>query len=1190
MGKVFQATDRLTGSTIAIKQVTTKVDKLLFNSQDTSSDAHVALAREFRVLSSLRHPNIISVLNYGFEERLPYLAMEFLDDAQTVVAASRHKPLKYKVNLLIQLLQSLVYLHRRGIFHRDLKPANVMVTADDTVKVLDFGLATEPSQETDIVGTLPYMAPELFRENVYDVRSDLYSVGVIAYEMLAGKYPFFADSSTALIRSILLETPNADVLNEAIYNAIVLEEDSDVANLLKDAADTFILEDRQLPDTGGEGVPVPEPVRPIGALTHIVLRLLEKDPKLRYPDAQSVINDIYRGMGEAPPSESVEIRESFLQAARFVGRSAEVQKLRSATEMMVNEKRGGTWLIAGESGVGKSRLTDEVYAYTVTRGVEVLRGQARREGQIPYQVWRDVLRWLVIAVDVTDFEASILKTLLPDIGTLLGRDIPDSGDVDPAAAQERLLNTVETLFTRFADRPLMLVMEDMHWAGSESLTLFDRLQKLVETQPLLLLATYRDDERPDLPTQIPDSHVLKLNRLESEHIAELSGSMLGPTGTQPHIVEFLQRETEGNVFFLVEIMRSLAQEAGQLENISQMELPETVSAGGIEAIIQQRLSYVAPENRLLLDIAAVMGRQLDLDVLRELTNGLALEYWLNSISNAAIIEVREGDWRFSHDKIRAGIEDRIEDAQSKTLHSQIGQAIESAYPDGETQAARLAYHWQQAEIPGSEAYYRMVAGEQAMSSGAYDEALEFLNRASELRQHNAHLDLVKLERLLGETHHGLGQLDESQEHLVQSLALQSEYVPQSKAALGVKLAREMTRQMLHRALPRLLVNNSTPMTNNAIEKIRALDRLSELYYHDDRSFWTLYAGFRAVNVAESFAPSPERARSYGTMSIIAGTTPMRNWLAKNYSKWAFELAEELDPQRSLGYIGMATGVYRSGVGLWDAIYKDAGRSVTIAEQLGDYRLLGQSLIVIGTALHYEGKFMESLAEYRRLHQVGLRSGDLQLQAWGLGGIGQNELRLGRLDEAIQHLEESLVLYNQVADSSLQLRSVGLLLLAHMRKGDIGKAHAAADDARELIAGQPLPSSNGRFEGYRGVTELTMYEWERDVKNPEKKKAVKKAMSGMRRFINVFPFGDPTHSCWEGTFYFLNGNLEKAHQSWASAIDDSTALSMPFESAMGYFERGRLTRNVADLQEARNIFEQLGAELDVQRVDAVQIKK
>ncbi|MEM7119302.1 MAG: serine/threonine-protein kinase, partial [Chloroflexota bacterium] len=347
MGIVHRATDRLTGETVALKQVFLPVTQLFFASRppsQTTRELRLALAHEFQTLASMRHPNIISVLDYGFDEaERPFFTMDYLENAQTILAAGNGRSAAEKINLLLQTLEALAYLHRRGILHRDIKPGNILVV-DDNVRVLDFGLSATKEQATESVGSWQYMAPEVLQGGAAREATDLYAVGVLAFQLFAGEHPF--DLYAADIRSVMIEAE---------------------------------------PDWRKLGVDQ--------RLTAVIRTLLAKKPALRPQTANEAIRAFNAVLGQSSSQETavsrrqLAIRESYLQAAKFVGRQAEVVQLTAALQE-AKDGQGSAWLIGGESGVGKSRLIAEIRTSALVDGFQVVRGQSREGGGVPYQLWR----------------------------------------------------------------------------------------------------------------------------------------------------------------------------------------------------------------------------------------------------------------------------------------------------------------------------------------------------------------------------------------------------------------------------------------------------------------------------------------------------------------------------------------------------------------------------------------------------------------------------------------------------------------------------------------------------------------------------------------------------------------------------------------------------------------------------------
>ncbi|MCI0709669.1 MAG: protein kinase, partial [Chloroflexi bacterium] len=679
MGEVFRARDILTGETVALKRVTTDPERLMHGSRSNDIEAQVALAQEFQTLASLRHPNIISVLDYGFDVAgSPYLTMPLIHNARKITTASRHLPTDGRVKLIIDMLQAVAYLHRRGILHRDLKPGNVLVTPDNDVKVLDFGLAVHRDAVEESGGTLFYMAPEVITGSHASEASDLYSVGVIAFEVLTGELPFNSESMNVFLRELFAKNPDLSLILQDTLPAASLE---DLPTITLDQAVAAI--DSQVLLTPGQPM-----------LAAAIGKMLAKFPDQRYRDATSVIRDLSRAIQQPVPEETAAIRDSYLQAATFVGRQVEKQKLQTAIHHVM-DKQGSLWLIGGESGVGKSRLVNEVRTHALVLGAQVVRGQEVENASLAFQVWRDVLPTLILNATIEDQTASVLKELVPTIEQLVNRPIADATPLPGNSGRERLVLAIVDVLKAQA-HPVIVILEDLQWS-TVSLSPLEALQDNIQQLPIIILGTFRDDERPELPHELPDAQKIILERLAHRDIVALTESMLGGDSAQDRdLMAFIERESEGNTYFMVEVVRSLAEELGSLSYIQGNKLPTTIETSGIQLILQRRLKRVPAEYHSLLQLAAVVGRAIEPDLLHYIEPDHSMQGFLFACNDAGVMTVEGNRWQFSHDKLRAVILDELSDKQRASLSRNVALAIEALHADDEDYLPALAKFWREA--------------------------------------------------------------------------------------------------------------------------------------------------------------------------------------------------------------------------------------------------------------------------------------------------------------------------------------------------------------------------------------------------------------------------------------------------------------------------------------------------------------
>jgi serine/threonine protein kinase/tetratricopeptide (TPR) repeat protein len=1161
-----------------------------------SERTHVAdvlrltLAREFRVLSALRHPNIISVLDYGFDEELnPYFTMELIENGEPVREAGRDRPFEQKLDFLVQILHALAYLHRRGVIHRDLKPSNVLV-AGDRVKVLDFGVSILGAQGAEtgkgVTGTVPYMAPELLRMSPANELSDLYAVGMIAYELFSGTYPFNLDNLHVLTHEITTKKPDFRGLDPRVVS--------------------------------------------------VIERLLEKDPKRRYGSVVEVLAALNATAGIPLAIETVATRESFLQAAELVGRATELNELsRLLADAMGG--RGGGVLIGGESGVGKSRLLEELRARALVDGALVLRGQEVSEGGGPYHVFRDILRWLALSPNLANLEASVLKPLVPDIAALLERDVPDPPELDADAAQARFVHVVEDLLAR-QEHPVVMILEDIHWAGTDSLKLLARIARTSAEQHLLIIASYRDDERADLPSEVPGMHVLKLHRLTKQGIAKLSASMLGEAGCLEEVLSLLQRETEGNPFFLVEAVRALAEDAGGLGRVGMAPLPSKVFAGGVHLIVRRRLNHVPPSARPLLQAAAVMGRELDFKLLRQFEPEADLDRWLQACG--PVLDVVEERFRFAHDKLREGLLANLSDEDRRTLHRGVAQAIEAVYPDSNEWVAALAHHWAAAGDRPKEAHYAALAGQLALQSSAYREAVAFFERAlaledevpkngsgqeeaangsffeNALRELKARVptraELVKLssdafrvgllEGHLAEAYGRQGNHAEAFKH--GAIALKHLGVPMPSVKLGwvAGLAQQALIRTLQTFKPELFTKPSEDARAVILEATRIQARITETCFFTQQSLEMLWSGLHVLNMGERAGPSPELARGYVLMGAVTGIIPIHS-MAEAWCRRAEELAASLGRPYDIAFVRQRRASYDT----WMGRFKSAEDSYLFvkatADQAGDDRQRGDATLSLAVCMIAQGRFEESAEEFEALRMLAQRSGDLQSQCWGVIGNTLSKLRMGVAiaEEPDGALEKWIDEKGATSDVLGWYAARGMV---HLRAGRGRQAEEAASKALKVaLATRPVafwtqPCLAAIAEIYlelletslRGASGIGGLQPVQGLSRSILEKQVKLACKAARVFGSIFPIGQPFSLLIEGMNEKLSGNPARAREALDKAVGVSRKLEMPYEEGRALFELGRNADRQSparrrSLERAAEIFASLRAGPDLRRAEA-----
>ncbi|MFQ3534823.1 MAG: protein kinase [Aggregatilineales bacterium] len=955
MGVVFEAEDRLSGWLVALKRIKVGPEHDYSNTYQRQQ-----LAREFQILAGLRHPHIISVLDFGYDKNWqPYFTMPLLQGARNILDVAAERMLHGKVRLLIETCQALSYLHRHGILHLDLKPNNILVEPDGHVRVLDFGIATDLFSAPETNGTLEYMAPEMLNSEVVSPASDLYALGVIAYQIFAGKHPFASNGIAQLIYRVLTELPDPELMD------------------------------------------APPAVR------QVALRLLARAPEERYRDAYEAMLAFYDAI-QIQPSESRFLRESVLQSPKFVGREEE---LRAFDEVLTAALQGhGTaWLISGESGVGKSRLLDEMRIRALVKGVMVLHGQYSEGAGGLYSAWRTVLRQLLLSAPVDDDEALILKTIVPDLERLIGRRVEGTARTPDENQMAKLLIA---LFERI-EQSALLIIDDLQWA-TDSLNILRQLSRVAPQLPLLVVAAYRSDDNQYLYGKLPDMRLIKLQRFTAEEVRALCHSVIG---NAEHLNNFLFEQTEGNAFYLTESLRILAETLGSLEHIRQAGLPAQVFSERMLLIAKRRLERLPERYQRLVQIAAVIGREIDFDLLERVGGTANYDDWLIKCVDAAIFRIRDGSWYFTHDKLREGILHTLSAEVRRAYHRAAAEGIEALHPDRTDHELALALHWREAGDLAKSARYWLAYASRAIRSGGASAVQPHLAALLEQIESQAQLtaERIQLHMLLGrcESEHGAHECAKQHYEDAYSLALSvQEISAQAKALfrLGeVEYSRSNFTSSVEHLKAALALFEGEGDFSGAAQSLYVLGHIQAVHMNLDEADRYHQA---ALQLAERHQDIPNLARAHMGLSDVARRR--RDYQrAEHHARMAMDCYTTQGEDRLLATIIMRLSLSYMGEGRFEEALNLAEQSIRISERLGDVQEIMSAVGNIGFALAQQGRFEESRRYFERCIAHERKYGNLNALAVRLGALAQVNVQLGDWQAVRANLYEWLQLAHRL---------------------------------------------------------------------------------------------------------------------------------------------------------------------------------
>jgi class 3 adenylate cyclase/tetratricopeptide (TPR) repeat protein len=912
----------------------------------------------------------------------------------------------------------------------------------------------------------------------------------------------------------------------------------------------------------------------------------------------------------------------------LVGRERELASARKGIDKLL-AGQGGILFIHGEAGVGKSRLLAELHNHPAIENSQLtwLEGHTLSYGQtISYWPFLEILwgyaeineednetqAWLKLERAILELFPEESAEILPYLASLLaieprGKYVERVKYLDGEALGHQVYRASRLFFQRLAEqKPLVLVIEDLHWMDNSSVGLLEHLLPLVRRVPLLFCIL----SRPEPDTPFSKMHEISagdyaswfteisLTPLSDGDSNRLVRNLLEIDALPSHLRQMMVSKADGNPYFLEEIVRELI-DAGAIvldtSNGRWRATPEARSVtvpDTVQGLINARIDRLDANLRRIVRRAAVIGRRFLFRILNAiLDEDINLEGQLDQLRRIELIrEVQplpELEYIFKHALAQEAAYEGILVQERRELHARVGDAIERLMADRLDEFyGLLAYHFSSAEKWEQAQEYLFKAGDQAGKMAADAEALALYQQAMEAYAQvrgddREPIEHARLERKIGEAFSRLGEFSQARIYLNRAMALLGETLPESKWAIRLALLGALLTQLGHRLFSSRFVGSMSGTTDPAaVEIFLAAQTLTWIELGADRERYLL-AAIKSLNASERGGYPDGSANIASALSIAFDSLGLDS-LSERYYHLADDYSRHIKHSQLISRLPFDRSYHFNIHGEFNKSLEYAQHAVELAKSTGDLIDWGSAKFLVTWAHYLMCRLDKAVETSQEMIIVAEESSTQNIICWGLFALGATQRRLGQLDEAISSLLRAIEIAEILPDFSTILGAGGALIHCYVAKGELDQALSVIDVNQGILkTNAVVPNApyfgNGRSEAYLSVAESSTGKVRQDW--------LKKANLSCRETLKVARVTRPTLPDalgLQGRYEWLRGNSATAQKLWEKALNEAQRMGERYQRGTIHLEMGRRLGDREHLQQAQAILEGIGAEFDLSK--------